>query len=278
MLIDANFPAPLQCLFQPKRYKVLWGGRGAGRSWGVARALLLFGTEKPINVLCARELQKSIEESVHKTLSINIEKLGLQWFYQIQKQHIIGNNGTTFSFEGIKNNINKIRSYEGVDYCWVEEANNVSKNSWSVLTPTIRKIGSEIWMTFNPELDTDYTYVRFVKEADLERSFVVKMTYKDNPWFETDTELKDDMEYCKKTDYDEYLNVWEGFCKQVLEGAVYGRELRKVRAENRICAVPYDPEIPVNTFWDLGRANNTAIWFAQRVAMQYRILSYYFNG
>lgn len=274
MLVDASFPEALNCLFTPKRYKVLWGGRGAGRSWGVARALLLFGTERPIRVLCARELQKSIDESVHKVLSDQIAKLGLEDFYDIQKAHIMGANGTSFSFEGIKNNVNKIRSYEGIDYCWVEEAIKVSANSWAVLIPTIRKKGSEIWLTFNPELETDYTYKRFVKDIDKDNSFVIHMTWEDNPWF-AETELMAEMEYSRKNNPDEYLNVWAGLCKQVLEGAVYARELRSAREEGRIGKVPYYPQVPVSTFWDLGRANNTSIWFAQRVALQYRIINYY---
>jgi|SRR5215467_3639639 len=271
--VDAEFPAPLQCLFEPKRYKILWGGRGAGRSWGVSRALLINGTGRPLRVLCARELQNSISESVHKVLSDQISALGLDEFYEVQAHRILGKNGTSFSFEGIKNNVNKIKSYEGIDVCWVEEANKVSRNSWGVLIPTIRKEDSEIWLTFNPELETDYTYKRFVLEADPASMHVVKMTWRDNPFFPE--VLRDEMERDKKLDYDHYLNIWEGHCVQVLEGAVYAKELRRAAEEGRICNVPYDREYPVETFWDLGRADATAIWFAQRVAMQYRILDYY---
>ena len=194
---DALFPAPLQCLFQPKRTKVLWGGRGAGRSWGVARALLLIGSERAIRVLCVRELQNSISESVHKLLADQIVALGLEAFYDVQVGRIIGRNGTTFAFEGIKNNTSKIKSYEGIDRCWVEEANKVSRSSWEVLIPTIRKEGSEIWLTFNPELDTDYTYQRFVMSPS-EQSVVVKMTWRDNPWFPD--VLKAEMEDLKARD------------------------------------------------------------------------------
>lgn len=272
-ILDAPFPVKLQCLFQPKRYKVLWGGRAAGRSWGVARALLLIGLERPLRVLCARELQNSIADSVHKVLSDQIGLLGLESSYEIQRDKIIGPNGTSFSFEGIKNNVNRIKSYEGIDICWVEEAVKVSRASWGVLIPTIRKIGSEIWITFNPELETDYTYRRFVREAD-DSMVVVKMTYRDNPWF-NETALKDEMERDKARDPDYYLNVWEGHCVQQLEGAIYARELRRAQAEGRICEVPWEREWPVDTFWDLGRADQTAIWFAQKVAMQYRVLDYY---
>ena len=297
-----GFPAPLQCLFVPKRYKVLYGGRGAAKSWGVARALLIMGCQRKLTVLCARELQKSIEDSVHKLLSNQIlnkptdaEEPGLDLarYYRIEKQKIYGANGTVFSFEGIKNNINGIRSYEGVDIVWVEEANNVSENSWTVLIPTIRKEGSEIWLTFNPELETDYTYQRFVLDSDLvvvdgQRRFsvpvacpmkesseaiCVHMSWRDNPWFPE--VLYREMERDKKKDYDQYLHIWEGKCIANLKGAIYAKELRAAMAEGRITRVPYDRSIPVDTFWDLGRADSTAIWFIQRVGMQWRVLAYY---
>lgn len=273
-LISAQFAPKLKPLWEPRRYKVLWGGRGAGRSWGVARALLLQGTQKPLRILCAREFQNSIAESVHMLLSQQIEMLGLGTFYDIQKDKISGLNGTTFSFEGIKNNTNRIKSYEGIDICWIEEANKVSKASWNILIPTVRKSGSEIWLTFNPELDTDYTYRRFVLEPS-EDSFVVKMNWQDNPWFPEVLRLE--MEDLKKRDFDAYLNVWEGHCIQQLEGTVYARELRKLTENGQICRVPWDKSVPVSTFWDLGRSDRTCIWFVQRVGMEYRVLDYYEN-
>ena len=140
--LTPEFPDPLQVLFEPRRYKVLYGGRGAGRSWGVARALLLLGTQRPIRVLCCRELQKSISESVHKVLGDQIIALGLEAFYDVEVAKIKGKNGTTFSFEGIKNNATAIKSYEGIDYCWVERGEqSLQKSSWGILTPTIREGG-----------------------------------------------------------------------------------------------------------------------------------------
>lgn len=257
-------------------------------------------------MLCCRELQKSISESVHKVLSDQIEALGLSSFYEIQVSKIIGKNGTTFSFEGIKNNTNAIKSYEGIDYCWVEEANKVSKASWGILIPTIRKetplnwrdlgmekpdFQSEIWLTFNPELDTDYTYTRFVKDKNLKpvqhigsngqpwvsmesaTAAVVKMTWAENPWFPE--VLRAEMEEEKLRDYDNYLNIWMGHTVQQLEGAVYRKELQKARESGRIGDVPWEREVPVDCFWDLGRANYTAIWFGQFVAMQFRVLSFF---
>lgn len=290
-MASIEFPEKLQCLFSNKRYIVLYGGRGAGRSWGVARKVLLQGSIETLDVLCARELQNSIDESVHKTLSTQIPLLGLEGF-EVQRDHIYGPKGTNFSYVGIKNNPNKVRSFEGIRICWVEEANKVSKTSWNILLPTIRKKDSQIIITFNPELENDHTYVYFVKNAlktavpvknssgeilwyENADSVICKMTYKDNPWFFTDTNLASEMKKAKENDPDAYMNIWEGFPTQALEGAVYAKELRLAQAQGRICSVPYDREVPVDTFWDLGRADNTAIWFMQRVAMQYRVLAYF---
>jgi phage terminase large subunit len=201
--------------------------------------------------------------------------MGLGQYYDIKDAYIAGTNGTMFNFEGIKFNIGKIKSYEGVDYCWVEEANKVSKTSWDTLIPTIRKTGSEIWMSFNPELDTDYTFARFVKNPPTE-SVVVKMTWRDNPWFPE--VLRIEMEDLKARDYDAYLNVWEGECRRMLEGVVYAQELRNATENNRITQVPYEPLVAVDTFWDLGRADATSIWFAQVVGFQYRIIDFYQNN
>ena len=274
LVIEANFPKKLgEVVFLPKRYKVFYGGRAAGRSWGIARALAMIGYQRPIRVLCTRELQKSIAESVHAVISDQIRLIGLSSHYDIQRDHIYGANGTVFMFDGIKNNPQKIKSYEGIDYCWVEEAAKVSKASWRHLLPTIRKEGSEVWLSFNPDLETDYTYKRFVKGAREEDSFVIKMTWRDNPWLSRTT--LEDIEYDKLNDYDDYLNVWEGHCRTTLEGAIYAKEIRKAIVENRFTQVPWWKEQPVETFWDLGRRDQTCIWFAQRVAMQYRLLDYF---
>jgi len=156
-IAKAEFPLKLECLFKPSRYKVLYGGRGGAKSWGVARALLIKGAQAPLRVLCAREFQTSIKDSVHKLLCDQIEALGLLGFYEITQTSIRGKNGTEFSFVGLKNNVANVKSYEGVDVCWVEEAQTTSRMSWNVLIPTIRKEKSEIWITFNPELETRLT-------------------------------------------------------------------------------------------------------------------------
>jgi phage terminase large subunit len=272
--IQIKLPIGLACLSKPSRYKILYGGRGAAKSWGVARSLLIRGCEKPTRVLCAREFQSSIRDSVHRLLADQIEAMGLSAFYRIEQAAIFGLNGTEFSFEGIRHNVNKIKSYEGVDIAWVEEAQTVSKSSWETLIPTIRRPDSEIWVTFNPELDTDETYKRFVLNPP-PGAIVKKLNYTDNPWFPI--VLRDEMELLKARDEDAYLNIWEGHCRVTLDGAIYATEMRQMTTEGRICKVPYDETLPVHTYWDLGFADHTSILFAQKVGFEYHIIDAYQN-
>jgi len=565
-----TLPEILQPLFEPKRYKILYGGRGGGKSWSVAMALLVLGAQKPLRILCAREYQNSIADSVHKLLADLISENNLDGFYEVQRQTIKGENGTEFIFEGLKHNIQSIKSKEGIDIVWCfvagtlidgvpiediqegdyvnsfnhqtntierrrvvrtmkrkrpesiyklltegnryniittgehpvyvkdkgylpvkdiikgdtiyaketkpsklssmfrwvwgrvnnrytrkttevqkerrnillglrkekvvrtheeqqsneqsrkqredeegtqrswsqtkearrkwkgiykgsatsiqktwswmvarvssnswsrkksswipnslqgrlskhllqasnrmrwqwtlwrerkerrreekqvlreyrvdsvtlqeqedierlglsdggdyvynfevevnnnyfandvlvhncEEAQTISKLSWEILIPTIREDDSEIWITFNPELETDETYQRFVIAPPSE-SWVQKVNYTDNPWFPEvlDIERKD----LQKKDPDAYLNIWEGHCREALEGAVYAKELRRAQEEERITSVPYDARYPVSTYWDLGWQDFTAIWFVQKVGFEFRVIDYYEN-
>lgn len=267
----AQFPAKLKFLFKPQRYKVAYGGRGGAKSWGFARALLILGAQKTLRILCARETQKSIQDSVHKLLSDQIKAMGLEAFYQVQKAAIIGANGTEFAFAGIRQNVGNMKSFEGCDICWVEEAQNVSKHSWDVLIPTIRKDGSEIWISFNPELETDETYKRFVLNPH-PGGLPIKINWSDNPWFPD--VLRQEMEHLKAKDPDSYEHVYEGMCKQTVEGAIYKTELLAADKEGRISRVPYDPTKPVHTFWDLGFGDNTSIWFAQSIGFEFRLIDF----
>lgn len=267
----AEFPVKLACLFEAKRYKVLYGGRGGAKSWGVARALLIKGVKDPLRILCAREFQVSIKDSVHKLLADQIEALGLSEFYEITNSNIRGRNGTEFSFVGLKNNIMSIKSFEGVDICWCEEAQTISKTSWNVLIPTIRKDGSEIWVTFNPELESDDTYQRFVISPP-DNAIVQKITWRDNPWFPQT--LREEKENLEVRDHEAYLNVWEGLCRRTVDGAVFAQEMTMAEMDGRITKVPYDPIKPVHAVFDLGWADNTAIWFVQFVGFEIRLIRY----
>jgi phage terminase large subunit len=271
----AEFPEKLQFLFEPHRYKIAYGGRGGAKSWGVARALLIQGAASPLRILCAREFQNSIADSVHHLLQSQITSMGLDHFYEIEKAAIYGRNGTQIFFAGIRNNISKIKSFEAVDRVWIEEAQTVSKTSWETLIPTIRKDGSEIWATYNPELETDETHQRFVIDPP-DDAMVVKVNWSDNPWFPE--VLAKERDALKAKDPDAYLNIWEGQCRVTLEGAIYAKELRAAQEEKRVRNVPYDALKPVHTFWDLGWADNTSIWFTQSVNNEFRLIDYYSNS
>jgi phage terminase large subunit len=296
--ISPDFPEALQWLFKPKRYKVLKGGRGAGRSWGVARALLIQGLSGTERVLCARELQASIKDSVHKLLADQISLMGMNYLYDVQQQGIYGIGqckGTEFAFEGIRHNITKIKSYEGVTKCWLEEADKLTRYSLEVLIPTIRAPNSELWFTFNPDQDDDEIYQRFVINPDgLDKvktyhsdmpegweckeypsAYVVTSTWRDNPWFPE--VLRGEMEDLKRRDLDAYLHVWEGHTRKVLEGAIFADELREAYIQDRIRSVPYDRTVPVEVSFDLGRSDDTSMWFVQRVGFEYHFIDFYQN-
>ena len=269
----AEFPEKLSCLFNPEksRYRVLYGGRGGAKSWGIAMALLIKGAQKPMRILCAREFQTSIKDSVHKLLCDQIQALGMLGFYEITNAAIRGANGTEFAFIGLKNNIMNLKSFEGADICWVEEAQTVSKLSWNVLIPTIRKNESEIWVSFNPELETDETYQRFVLNSP-EDTVLCKINWNDNPWFPETLRLEKDA--LKSRDIEAYNTVWEGICRQTVDGAIFAREMQMAELEGRITRVPYDPVKPVHIVFDLGWSDATAWWVVQYVGMENRLIRY----
>ncbi|MDR6768625.1 phage terminase large subunit [Acidovorax delafieldii] len=271
--MNVEFPDKLAFLFKPARYKCAYGGRGSGKSWGFARALLLEGAQKPLRVLCTREVQKSLADSVHKLLSDQIEAMGLSRFYEVQQTVIRGKNGTEFTFAGLQSHtVDSIKSYEGVDRVWVEEAHAVSKTSWNVLLPTIRKPGSEIWVTFNPQLDTDETYVRFVKSPPPD-CISILMNYTDNPWFPD--VLEAERVHAENTmKPEEYGHIWEGRCMPAVEGAIYFDEVAGAESKGRIREVPYDPLLKVHGVWDLGWNDSMSIILVQRSASEIRVIDY----
>lgn len=263
--MSLKFPAKLRCLFRPKRYKVAHGGRGSAKSWGFARALLILAAQKPLRVLCGREVQKSIKDSVHRLLTDQIQAMGLGAQYDVLETEIRGKNGSLFLFAGLaQHTVESIKSFEGVDIVWIEEAQVVTKRSWDVLTPTIRKDGSEIWITLNPDMETDETYARFVlgRPQESEDAFVVQMNWRDNPWFPA--VLEKERQDTLARDPESYDNIWEGKCRPAAEGAIYYKEVAAAEADGRICAVPYDPLLKVHVIVDLGWNDAMSITLAQK--------------
>jgi phage terminase large subunit len=237
----------------------------------MARALLVKAANEPTRVLCAREIQRSIKQSVHTLLNDQIQALGLGPFYEVLETEIRGLNGSTFSFTGLATNtVESIKSFEGCDIVWVEEAQTVSKKSWDILIPTIRKPNSEIWVSFNPNIDTDDTYKRFVVEKP-DNAKVVKVNYTDNPWFPEVLEIE--RQHSLKTNPD-YANIWEGECKAAVDGAIYSNEIREAQENGRITTVPYDPMLKVHVVFDLGFNDSMAIILCQRGVSDIRIIKY----
>lgn len=275
MLTDIQIPKAFKGLFEPKRYKVFYGGRGGGKSVAAANALLIKGMQKPTRVLCTRELQTSIADSVHRLLSDLIRKHGLEDFYEILQTTIRGKNGTEFLFKGLRHNITEIKGFEGVDLVWVEEAENISEMSWELLIPTIRKEGSEIWIILNPRNATDPTYQRFIATPH-DDVMLKKVSWRDNQFFPE--VLRREMEKLKTRDPDAYAHIWEGELDTRRSGAVYAKQLSKAREDGRICRVPYDPVSEVFTAWDLGFGDATSIWWLQFVGRELRWIEYYENS
>lgn len=270
-----KFPKIFKPLREPMRYKVMYGGRGSSKSWTVARQLLIMGAERKLLILCARELQKSIKQSVHRLLKNQIETMGLNGFYEVLDTTIRGANGTEFIFMGTKHNPEEIKSTEGIDICWIEEAHNLTEESWDIIDPTVRKSGSEIWITFNPRFKFDHVYQMFVANDPPPNAWVRSINHNDNPYFPEP--LKMQMERMRDDDYEKYLFVWEGKLKQLADGAIFGKQIIDAKKNDRITKVPVLPGVEVHTFWDLGRNDHTSIWFMQNVGREYRFIDYYEN-
>lgn len=205
---------------QRRRHKVARGGRGSGKSWSIARLLALRGYTEPLRVLCVREVQKSIKESSHRLLGDTIAGLGLGGWYDVQQQVIKAPNGTEFAFAGLQDHTaDSLKSYEGFDVCWIEEAHTVTEKSAQILIPTIRKPGSELWWSYNPENEEDF--VHQLAGMDDPDTLVVDINWRDNPWFPA--ELEKERVKLQRINPDLYAHVWEGRCRSAA-GLMFKRE------------------------------------------------------
>ena len=271
--IDARFPKKLAFLFKPARYKTARGGRGSGKSWSFARAILLRCAQQATRVLCTREIQKSIQQSVHQLLCDQIEGLGLTALFEVLQTEIRGPHGSCIYFSGLSDvTAAALKSFEGVDVCWCEEAQAISAKSWKTLTPTIRKEGSEIWVTFNPELETDPTYEMFVTSPPPDCVSVL-MNYGDNPYFPA--VLEAERAHAEATmKAEDYAHTWLGQCKPAVSGAIYFDAMSQTIAAGRIREVLHDASLKTHVVVDLGWNDATTIILAQKVSSELRIIHY----
>ncbi len=216
--IDINLPAAFHDLVKPARYKIYYGGRGGAKSWSFAQALVGEAYLRPLRILCTREFQNSIADSVYRLITDQITSLGLDPWYKVTQTAITSTVGSQFLFKGLQRSIQEIKSTEGIDICWVEEGQNTGENSWEILIPTIRAENSEIWISFNPQQEDDPTYQRFVINTP-PNSFCHKVGWQDNPNFPA--VLEAERLYMLKIDPEAYQHVWEGFCRQISDAVIF---------------------------------------------------------
>ena len=226
--MKVQIPAAFEFLFSPSRYKVPYGGRGAAKSWSIATALLIEGTQKKHIILCTREFQVSIKDSVKSLLDKKIKDLKLDYFYTSTRDQIIGINGTQIIFAGLKANISNIKSLEGVTIVWIEEGQTISQASLDVLIPTIRETDSEIWISFNTGLEKDPVYKMFIKEGKPD-SVVRKINYDENPFFPD--VLRKEMKYDKEHDTDKYNHIWLGNPLTISDAVIFKGKFKIDRFE-----------------------------------------------
>lgn len=254
-ILDLDLPRKLLFLLDMHPYKVAYGGRNSLKSHSFAGALLTLGVQQDLRVLCAREVQKSLRESVHQLLQDKIEALKMEEMYTVTDEAIRSRvTDTLFRFTGLADHtVDSVKSFEGFDVAWLEESHLVTKRSRQVLFPTIfRTPNAEIWESFNPGMDTDDAWERYVVNPP-PGAKVVEMNYRDaiaaDWWTPEQEQLRQyDLIY-SKTDYD---NIWEGKPRSVVAGAIYTTEITDMVREQRYRPMPYDPRLPVHRIWDLG--------------------------
>jgi phage terminase large subunit len=213
-------PEVFEPLLAPARYKGAWGGRGSAKSHFYAGMWLGESVRDKLDFVCLRETLKSLEFSVKKLLELKVETHNAGSYFEIQDRRIISARGGVTIFEGMQNHTaDSIKSLEGFDRAWFEEAQNASENSLTLLRPTIRKPGSELWFSWNPKHSTDPIDELLRGGSPPPGAIVVKANYTDNPWLPT--ELRDEMEYDRKRDPDKYAHVWLGEYQRNSEARVF---------------------------------------------------------
>lgn len=255
---NIDLPSKLKAFFNPARYKVAYGGRGSAKSESVARILIVKAMQSQRRILCCREYQASIRESVHALLKSVISTHELHDYFEVNYISIKCKlTGSEFVFAGLaEHTVDSIKSLYGFTDVWVEEAQRLSRRSMDLLLPTIRAAGSEFYFTFNPELETDPVYKRFVGTPDPnENAIVVEINYYDNPWFPE--VLRIEMEACKRRSNDDYLHIWEGKTRSFTKASILGHLVKERAFEPEASWVPYygidwgfaaDPTVCVRLF------------------------------
>lgn len=255
-------PRKLQPLLNPSRYKGAYGGRGGAKSHFFAGQIIMRCYVEPLRVVCIREVQETIKDSVRQLLVNKISEYGLGEAFMVLRDEIRGANGSLIIFKGMQDyNAENIKSLEDFDIAWVEEAQTMTGHSLKLLRPTIRKDGSELWFSWNPRYKTDPVDKFFRSDDPFPGSISIRVGWEDNPWFPA--VLKEEKDYDYEIDPEMAEHVWGGEYEIISRGAYFGMEMKRAIEGGRICDVPIDPSQPVHTAWDLGKAANNPIWCFQ---------------
>lgn len=262
-------------LLNPARYKGAWGGRGSGKSQFFADAVIIEALKRPgLRVLACREIQKSLKESAKRLLEAKIEEYGLGGMFEVLSSEIKTPGGGLIAFAGLQDHTSEsIKSYEGFDVAWVEEAQTVSQRSLNLLRPTIRKPGSELWFSWNPRFDTDAVDQMLRGEEAPSGAIVVKANWSDNPWFPA--ELEQERLDCIRMQPEQYDHIWEGGYVTAVESAYFARALAEAREQGRIGTVSEDKLLSKRAYWDIGVRDATAIWIVQQKGDSLRFIDHY---
>ena len=261
------------------RYKAAYGGRGSGKSQFFADLMVATAIRKPgFRGLCCREVQKSLKESAKRLIEQKIQSHGLAHLFEVQVDGIKTPGGGLIAFAGLQDHTSEsIKSYEGFDVAWVEEAQTVSQRSLQMLRPTIRAPGSELWFSWNPRRKQDAVDMMLRGDEVPTNAAIVKANWDANPWFPD--ELEQERHDCLRMQPDQYDHIWEGGYITVADGAYYAKALALARTEKRIGKVSADPLMTIRLFADIGgtgaKADAFSMWAAQFIGREIRVLDYY---
>lgn len=268
-------------LLEPARNKAAYGGRGSGKSHFFADLLIedsLF--ERGLRSVCIREVQKSLKDSAKRLLEDKLQehKLGEADGFKVFREVIETPGDGVITFQGMQDHTaESIKSLEGFGRAWVEEAQTLSARSLSLLRPTIRADGSQLWFSWNPRRKNDPVDMMFRGQSPPSSATVVRANWSDNPWFPS--VLEQERLDCLKGQPDQYDHIWEGGYATVTEGAYYAQCLAAAKAAGRIGNVAADPLMTYRAIFDIGgtgaKADAVAIWIAQFVGREIRVLNYY---
>lgn len=267
-------------LLPPSRYKGAYGGRGSGKSHFFAEKVIDRSLDGGIRTVCIREVQKDLTHSAKKLIEDKLHQFGLEsgHGFRILKSHIETPGEGIIIFQGMQDhNAESVKSLEGFNIAWVEEAQTMSERSLEMLRPTIRTPGSELWFSWNPRRKQDPVNAMFRDGEAPSDSICVNANWSDNPWF-PDVLEKERVD-CKHNEPDQYEHVWEGAYVGIYKGAYYQMQIGQAKRDGRICTLGHDPLARFRVFVDIGgtgaRSDAFVMWVAQFVGREIRCLDYY---